>query len=327
MMIYRGIIRSNIDYGCKVYGAAAPSVLKKSEIIQAKALRICSGAMKTTPTNALLVEMGETSLKLRRIKLSLLYWSKLRSFKYTNPTRKVVEDHWKFQRRDGRDRRDKKGSMMNTVDKRAQELGMKDFIIGPAVCWSPVPPWLLPEPTVDFSLLHQMKEGNGDPVALVNEHLKRIWPDFVQIFTDGSMIPLNRKAAIVLSIPQVHFKLGLCLPNNMSVFSTELVAILWALGWVEGQRSGKYVLGSDSTAAQMAMKGRMSEARSDLVLEILVSMYRVIKMGYTVGFMWVPAHKGIQGKEEADEMGKLATHKSEVDLNVMYGRVECKSFI
>ena len=44
MMIYRAIIRSAIDYGCMAYGTAAPSVLKRLGVVQAKALRICGGA-------------------------------------------------------------------------------------------------------------------------------------------------------------------------------------------------------------------------------------------------------------------------------------------
>lgn len=48
-MIYRGIIRSNINYGCMAYGSAAPSALKKLEVVQAKDLRFCSGAMRIMP--------------------------------------------------------------------------------------------------------------------------------------------------------------------------------------------------------------------------------------------------------------------------------------
>lgn len=70
--------------------------------------------------------MEETTLELRRIKLSLNYWSKLRSFNCKNPARSLLEEHWEFQRRGGRER---KGSMINSVDKRAQDMNMKDYII------------------------------------------------------------------------------------------------------------------------------------------------------------------------------------------------------
>ena len=65
MMIYRAMMRSAIDYGCMVYGSAALSVLNKLDIVQAKALRVCCGALCTTPISALLIEMGEMPLVLR----------------------------------------------------------------------------------------------------------------------------------------------------------------------------------------------------------------------------------------------------------------------
>ncbi len=42
-----------------------------------KQKRIFGGAMRNTPLNALLIEMDETKLELRRNKLSLYYWTKL----------------------------------------------------------------------------------------------------------------------------------------------------------------------------------------------------------------------------------------------------------
>ena len=62
--IYIGLIRSVLDYGCIVYRSAANTALKKLDIVQHQALRICSGAMKTTPVAALLVELGEMPLHL-----------------------------------------------------------------------------------------------------------------------------------------------------------------------------------------------------------------------------------------------------------------------
>lgn len=51
--IYTGLIRSNIDYGSIVYTSAAKTHLEKLDNIQHQALRICTGAFRTTPTAAL----------------------------------------------------------------------------------------------------------------------------------------------------------------------------------------------------------------------------------------------------------------------------------
>ena len=70
-LVYQAMIRSCIDYGCFVNGSASKSVLHKLEVFQARALRLCCGAFRSSPVPALLVEMGELLLSLRRAKLGL----------------------------------------------------------------------------------------------------------------------------------------------------------------------------------------------------------------------------------------------------------------
>ena len=49
--IYTSLVRSVFDYGCFVYGSAATTHLKKLDVIQYKALRLCIGAYKSTPVD------------------------------------------------------------------------------------------------------------------------------------------------------------------------------------------------------------------------------------------------------------------------------------
>ena len=91
----------------------------------------------------------------------------------------------------------------------------------------------------------------------------------------------------------------------MLVFTTELVAILWAVGWDE---EGKIIIFSDSTAALMALNGGKSGTRPDLIVEILTVLNRVSKLGNTVGLYWVPGQVGVQGNEEADKTAKRAVN-------------------
>lgn len=57
--VYTALIRSVIEYGLIVYGSAAYSSLQKLDRVQAQALRICCGAVRSTPVLALQVEVGE----------------------------------------------------------------------------------------------------------------------------------------------------------------------------------------------------------------------------------------------------------------------------
>ncbi|GBM13554.1 hypothetical protein AVEN_68909-1, partial [Araneus ventricosus] len=49
LRIYQAVILSSIDYGCIVYGSARPTVLRRLDTIHHSALRICSGAFRTSP--------------------------------------------------------------------------------------------------------------------------------------------------------------------------------------------------------------------------------------------------------------------------------------
>ena len=68
--------------------------LKKLDVLQAQALRICSGSFKTSPVSAMQVEMGEMPLKIRRIKLMLAYWVNLQGHYDTHPAKSVLKDCW-----------------------------------------------------------------------------------------------------------------------------------------------------------------------------------------------------------------------------------------
>ncbi len=50
---------------------------------------------------------------------------------------------------------------------------------------------------------------------MVFNHLKRNWSEYIQLFTDGSMNPSSRKAAIEIRIPQLNLKNVKRLTDNM----------------------------------------------------------------------------------------------------------------
>ena len=89
LRLYRTLVRSKLDYGCIVYGSARKSYLRKLDSIHNQGLRLALGAFRTSPVNSLYAEANEPSLNLRRKKLSLQYYLKLKS-NPDNPTHQVV---------------------------------------------------------------------------------------------------------------------------------------------------------------------------------------------------------------------------------------------
>ncbi|GFW59474.1 putative RNA-directed DNA polymerase from transposon X-element [Trichonephila clavipes] len=74
LRVYQALILSRLDYGCVVYGSARASVLKRLDTIHHSALRICSGAFRTSPVTSLYVVYHQPPLELRRRQLSPNYF-------------------------------------------------------------------------------------------------------------------------------------------------------------------------------------------------------------------------------------------------------------
>ena len=73
-------IRSKIDYGCIVYNSARSRELVSLETVSNEAMRISSGCFKSTPLSSLQVITEEPPLQIRRDKLSLKYYYKVKTY-------------------------------------------------------------------------------------------------------------------------------------------------------------------------------------------------------------------------------------------------------
>ena len=78
LQMYRMIVRTKIDYGCIVYGAATRVWLISLEVVANETLRICTGALKTPPIKNLNVLTNEPALTPRRNEFIWRYYFNLR---------------------------------------------------------------------------------------------------------------------------------------------------------------------------------------------------------------------------------------------------------
>lgn len=321
-LIYLAMIRSVIDYGSIAYGSAATAVLGKLDTVQSKALRLCCGAFRTTSVPALCVEMGEVPLHLRRIQLGLQYWAKRNGFNHRCPSKCLL------QGKSERQSKIKRYPFLDLVNNWAVKLKLTEEDIVDQICLSPVPIWLLPEPVVDLFLLFQLQGSSAiSSVLITNEYLNNKWGSYLKIFTDGSVDPESSRAGFGMYVSQLGVKIGHRVSDGVSVFATELLAILWALWWIEDSRPCRVIICSDSAAALEAIKGNKSKARPDIVIEILLVLFRVGKMGCAVRFLWIPGHAGVEGNEIVDGIAKSSLQSRQAEIRVPLGRAELRSRI
>lgn len=77
LRLYASHIRSILDYGCAAYSTACSTGLKQLDTIQNQALRICTGALRTSPIASVHVEANIPPLKHHRNALLLRYYFKI----------------------------------------------------------------------------------------------------------------------------------------------------------------------------------------------------------------------------------------------------------
>ncbi len=99
--------------------------------------------MKSTPTKAIQVELGEVPLDLRRDKLMLTYWCRLCGCGNENPTNSVIKECWEYNSFNG----------FGWVTKAKAEEYRLDSICFNTPPVSNIPIWLFPKTEVDLNIM------------------------------------------------------------------------------------------------------------------------------------------------------------------------------
>ena len=128
---------------------------------------------------------------------------------------------------------------------------------------------------------------------------------FTNIYTDGSKCDTNAGASFVVyqngsTITTRKFKLNAA----CSVFQAELYAIDRALEWATQHLNTDLTIFSDSLSSLNAIGNRSNSHQ--LVVSIHAKIMN-LKQHHNISFIWVKAHAGVIGNEEADAAAKHAT--------------------
>ena len=300
LRIYQALVRSKLDYGCIVYGSATKSYLKELDVIHNSGLRISLGAFRTSPIPSLYTEAGETSLELRRLKLSLNYVCKLKS-NPDNPAYKSVFSPTcteYFKKNPG-----VTPPLSIRVKPHLEEakLAMEKIELSELPI---TPPWLLKTPEVLLDLTNLDKGSTNNLVyqqyfgAFIEDY-----SNYEKIFTDGSK---SDDAVGAASVTGKDFKrvFKARLPSCSSIFSAELKALQLALRMIYQSKRDKFVVLSDSLSALIAIKERKLD--HPYLVDFFEQYCELVKEGKKITLAWVPSHVGIKGNEAADQAAKEA---------------------
>ena len=267
-----------------MYGSARRSILKQLDPIHHQGLRIALGAFRTPPAQSLYIEIHEPSLTTRRLKLSLNYVLKLKSLP-ENPAYSCVfepENTKLFEESESKvpplgirilPHLEKSKLNLNLVD----DAPSLDIV-----------PWKLSVPAVRFDLA-SFKKGRTNPeiykqlyLQLTSEYL--LSEGKKKKITDGSKTEEGVAAAAV-STKRIKNPFTCRLPDDSSISTAELRAILLALKHVYYSKEKSFLILSDSLSSlQSILNLKYDHPVLVKILELYTEMTREGREIFSSGF-------------------------------------------
>jgi len=316
LLVYRSLIRSVIEYGSIAYDSMGEVNKRKLDSIQTQALRIVCGAVRGTATAALQVDAGEPPLQIRRLQQQIQYAAKVKCDQH-HPASSVFKPHWT-------DRSRKYTIHTDPISNKVSVFFSKNS----AIKWEgdrlpSLPPWRRKKIKVDTSI-SKVANKNENPIALKNiakDHIDK-HKSSLQVYTDASKTTGLTSAAFF--IPELGVKSAVILPNDLSIFSAELIAIKISLRWVlEFSRQCNMMkdiaLFSDSLSSLTAVKAGNSLRISNTINEI----YDIVdSLDVNTTMIWIPSHLGLEGNEIADQLARCAAENNSPVVDTPLGLKE-----
>ncbi|GFT26350.1 probable RNA-directed DNA polymerase from transposon X-element [Trichonephila clavipes] len=299
LRVYQAIVLSRIDYGCVAYGSACNSTLQKLDPVHHMALRICSGAFRTSPVQSLYVNCHQLPLDLRRRKLSLAFYFKILSVPshplqnvYMSTSMKRLYDARPSNIRPFMDRMKLHISELDLPNVRIQQRNL--FLFQP---WN-TPRFHYINPFATYS------KSTVAPVVFqrVFAYHRSQYSRYSAIYTDGS----KRADYVGCGVVIEDIMHGYRLDTSCSIFTAEAVAIYRALQLIDSTMPRKYCIYTDSMSVLEALENYHDRCHP-VVCTILDITSRLYSKGFDIVFCWLPSHVGIIGNEQADSAAKSAT--------------------
>jgi ribonuclease HI len=303
---YKAYIKPILQYGCEALITATPATLDKLEVMQNQALRLITGAVKSTPPTPMQVLTMNNPLEREREKMALLLYEKL--------TRLPYDNYWSQYKYRDRNLKTQNGFMQKVTPLR-QKYSLQ---AEPEKLLLPLCPLHYIEVDYKTDLLQEVKKKDTDQAVMklaALETIRKLYPekDWLHIYTDGSHTDKNGNAGA--GIHCKLFSFCLTLGQQATHFDGELEAMNIALRELFSRIGSfkKAVIFSDSTAAIRSL-AKVDAPPSNRVKEIHSSIKQLKGHHKDIKFQWVPSHCGVLGNEMADYLAKKGTEIRKISV-------------
>ena len=292
--LYLGYVRSVNEYNRSLLTTCSKSNLESIDRVQNNALRLISGAMRSTPTAACEIHTSVGPLGLRRDKAALEMYERCKRMNRSHPNRHLVEN-WEYKQRI------KHKSVLHHVQEIQDRYHLPERRQGTQNVARNLPPHArLKAPEVRMRLVDS-ETKQSDPVTLMNSSLKTIdaYPEeWIHVYTDGSAFKANTKAGYGVhirdpdgSIEDIFDACG----EFCSNYETEIIALETAVYHlktvleVQPSKAQHFVIFTDSMSALQALEGS-ERCRTDIATIILDADQLITSHNIKIVLQWIPGH-------------------------------------
>ena len=258
LKIYTVYIRSKLTYGAPAITSAADTRIEKLNKVQNAALRVALGARRSSPIPALQIEANIPPLKIHLNQINSIYYLKSKAQGNSHPLIQEILQDASVENKNWT-RVTKKPLVRRAKDTLGQwnipeDIDIKDQRI------SRKPPWKKKHMKIYLDLQEPTKKSDPTEMirALAQSTIEDRFPNYLQIFTDGSK--MGNSTAAGLWIPEMNHKEGWKLEDGdtITIMSAEFLAITKALEWatLNGEFLDKkeLVILTDSMSSLEALK-------------------------------------------------------------------------
>ena len=295
---YNTYVKPVMRYGSEVLITANKTRLEELEKTQNNALRLISGAVKSTPVAALQEYTGNLPISVEIQKQATNSYIKMKASQRAN---------WIKQHNSQQNLK----TQTTPIDSCHNFLKYLNIPTQTENISPPINPLDFRTIQINMSLTEEMKKKDTSPEILKQSTLETIntsYPEeeWLRIYTDGSQMDTTNTtgAGVYCKLFSQYASVG----TNTTNFDGEIEAVFLALQQLLYRIDAfrKVVFLVDSKAAIQAISSNR-QTRTTKIHNIKQMLKHLQALQKTIVFQWVPSHVGLQGNELADILAKKGT--------------------
>ncbi|XP_017777923.1 PREDICTED: uncharacterized protein LOC108563688 [Nicrophorus vespilloides] len=297
LTLFKAFILSRLHYACFIYSHCAKSTLRILDRIQNQALRICMGAMRSTPINVL-HDASVMPLSIqRRMLTKRLLLRNLAIGETSVVIPSVTAAAEAFSSKPYWRRKE-----VPLIIKCMVEIeDLRPSVDSSAFERLYMHPLVLPLRVSSRKFSKKRDEFGNSYDRIFAEFVESHYDGFLRIYTDGSIRNSPKSVTYGIAIPYI------CecrrLPSSCSIFTAELNAICRVVNIASVIHGARNVaIFSDSLSSIRSIFSEQIKIKTNpWVVEAINSLNRLAAGGIRVELCWVPSHQGITGYEHAND--------------------------